>query len=178
MRLRSAGVGIVALAFFSCPLASIPGREVGNAWASPAQGGRPGPLIPPSDAGAPAPDAPQDQLPEAGQSLQVQTTIVNVFATVRGKHGDIMFVELTIPGFGVALIKEPSAGQAPPQTRDGVPRWIHIVFSVPNPDLAYRALEAKGASLVARRSPNGHIQSFLITDSEGNELEIIEDSPS
>jgi VWFA-related protein len=90
MRLRSAGVGIVALAFFSCPLASIPGTEAGNAWASPAQGGRPGPLIPPSDAGAPAPDAPQDQLPEAGQSLQVQTTIVNVFATVRGKHGDIM----------------------------------------------------------------------------------------
>jgi catechol 2,3-dioxygenase-like lactoylglutathione lyase family enzyme len=96
----------------------------------------------------------------------------------RGKHGDIMFVELAIPGFGIALLKEPSTGQLPPKTRDGAPRWLHIVFSVPDPDVTYHALEAKGASLAARRSPNGHIQSFLITDSEGNELEIVEDSPS
>jgi catechol 2,3-dioxygenase-like lactoylglutathione lyase family enzyme len=95
----------------------------------------------------------------------------------RGKHGDIMFVELTIPGFGVALIKEPAGGQVGPTAADGAPRWLHIVFSVPDSDAAYHALETKGASLAARRSPNGHIQSFLITDSEGNELEIIEDSP-
>ena len=100
----------------------------------------------------------------------------------RGTHGDIMFVELAIPGFGVALIKEPSTGQLPPKTRaktrDGAPRWLHIVFSVPDPDVTYHVLEAKGASLAARRLPNGHIQSFLITDSEGNELEIVEDPPS
>jgi catechol 2,3-dioxygenase-like lactoylglutathione lyase family enzyme len=97
--------------------------------------------------------------------------------TNSGKHGDVMFVELAIPGFGIALIKEPSSGQQPVASNIASPRWLHIVFSVPNPDVAYRDLEAKGASLAARRSPNGHIQSFLITDSEGNELEIVEDSP-
>jgi methylmalonyl-CoA/ethylmalonyl-CoA epimerase len=95
----------------------------------------------------------------------------------RGKHGDVTFVELAIPGFGVSLIKEPSGAQAAAQIRLGAPRWLHIVFSVPDPDAAYHALETKGAALAARRLPNGHIQSFLITDSEGNELEIIEDSP-
>ncbi len=94
----------------------------------------------------------------------------------RGKHGDITFVELDIPGFGVALIKDPSRGQDAPQTGYGEARWLHIVFSVPDPDAAYHVLETKGASLAARRSPDGHIQSFLITDSEGNELEIIENS--
>ena len=59
----------------------------------------------------------------------------------------------------------------------GAPRWVHMVFSVPDPEVTYRALEVKGASLAARRSPNGHIQSFLITDSEGNEVEIIGASP-
>jgi catechol 2,3-dioxygenase-like lactoylglutathione lyase family enzyme len=95
----------------------------------------------------------------------------------RGRHGDISFVELTIPGFGVALIKEPSRVQVAPQTGHGEVRWLHIVFSVPDTDAAYHVLETKGASLAARRAPNGHIESFLITDSEGNELEIIEKSP-
>ncbi len=95
----------------------------------------------------------------------------------RGQHGDMMFVELAIPGFGVSLIKQPSGGRFAPQTRGDAPRWLHIVFSVPDPDATYHALETKGASLAARRSPNGHVQSFLITDSEGNELEIIENSP-
>jgi VWFA-related protein len=92
MRLRSAGAGIVALAFFSCPLASTRTSIDGNAWAAPPQGGVRGPLIPAPGADAPAQDGqpPQDQVPQAAQSLQVKTTIVNVFATVRGKHGDIM----------------------------------------------------------------------------------------
>ena len=95
----------------------------------------------------------------------------------RGSHGDVLFVELVIPGFGVALIKEPAGVQAAPRTADRAPHWLHIVFSVPDPEAAYHALEAKGASLAARRSTNGHIQSFLITDSEGNELEIIAEPP-
>jgi catechol 2,3-dioxygenase-like lactoylglutathione lyase family enzyme len=94
----------------------------------------------------------------------------------QGQHGDVKFVELSIPGFGIALIKEPSTGSRPAVPNRDVPRWLHIVFSVPRIDLTYRDLEAKGASLAARKSPDGHIQSFLITDSEGNEVEIIEDT--
>jgi VWFA-related protein len=87
MRLRSAGVGVVALAFFCYPMVSAPWGK-GGAGASAAQDAGPGPLIRP-DAGAP-PDAPQDLTPQSGKSLEVKTTVVNVFATVRGKHGDIM----------------------------------------------------------------------------------------
>jgi catechol 2,3-dioxygenase-like lactoylglutathione lyase family enzyme len=96
----------------------------------------------------------------------------------RGNHGDVLFVELAIPGFGVSLIKEPSGGEAAARSKDGAPRWLHFVFGVPDPDAAYHALELKGATLAARRLPNGHIQSFLFADSEGNELEIIQDSPT
>ena len=96
----------------------------------------------------------------------------------RGQHGDVKFVELSIPGFGIALIKEPSTGPQPAEPSAGVPRWLHMVFSVPSLNTAYRALEAKGGTLAARKSPDGHIQSVLITDSEGNEVEIIEDSTS
>ncbi len=54
----------------------------------------PGPLPPageahPSDQQEPAPTAPQ-QIPETGQTLKVQTSLVNVFATVRDKHGAII----------------------------------------------------------------------------------------
>jgi catechol 2,3-dioxygenase-like lactoylglutathione lyase family enzyme len=93
----------------------------------------------------------------------------------RGEHGDVKFAELSIPGFGIALIKEPSAGPRPAEPNASVPRWLHIVFSVPNIDVTYRYLEAKGATLAARKSPDGHVQSFLITDSEANEVEIIAD---
>jgi VWFA-related protein len=89
MRLRSLGAGIIALAFFSWPFASTPGAAKGTAAAGQVRG----PLIPPSGSDAPAQDSqqsPQDQVPQSAQSLQVQTTVVNVFATVRGKHGDIM----------------------------------------------------------------------------------------
>jgi len=93
-----------------------------------------------------------------------------------GQHGAVKFVELSIPGFGIALIKEPSTGPRPAAPSEGVPRWLHIVFSVPHIDVTYRDLEAKGASLAARKSPDGHIQSFLVTDSEGNEVEIVQDT--
>ena len=93
MRLRGTGAGIVALVAFSFLLASVPRGAEGHPWGAAAQDGVRGPLIPPQGSDAPPPDGqqtPQDQLPQAAQSLTTQTTIVNVFATVRGKHGDIM----------------------------------------------------------------------------------------
>jgi VWFA-related protein len=88
MRPRSVGAGIVGLIFFAFLLAIVPGGSQNRAWAG--QGGVRGPLIRPPDAPPQDGQTPQDQVPQAGQSLQVQTTIVNVFATVRGKHGDII----------------------------------------------------------------------------------------
>ncbi len=91
----------------------------------------------------------------------------------RGNHGPVKFVELAIPGFGVALVQErATAGQSAKQ-QTNAPHWIHIVFAVPDPDAAYRTLRAKGASLTTRDVVNSVIESFLITDSEGNEIEIL-----
>lgn len=39
---------------------------------------------------APQPEQQTEPLPQVSKTLQVQTTLVNVFATVRGKHGAIM----------------------------------------------------------------------------------------
>jgi catechol 2,3-dioxygenase-like lactoylglutathione lyase family enzyme len=91
----------------------------------------------------------------------------------RGRHGPVKFVELAIPGFGVALVQEtaPAGHSTKPQT--DAPRWIHIVFAVPDPDAAFRILKDKGASLSTRGPVNGRIESFLVTDSEGNEIEIL-----
>ena len=89
MRLRWLAAGLLvttAVALFAT--AALPKAAAKAAGARAQQG--PGPLFhPPQDDDQNKPTQDQ-QIPQAAQSLQVQTTIVNVFATVRGKHGDIM----------------------------------------------------------------------------------------
>jgi catechol 2,3-dioxygenase-like lactoylglutathione lyase family enzyme len=89
------------------------------------------------------------------------------------EHGTIKFAELEIPGFGVALVQVASASTA--QRPPGIisPSWIHIVFSVPDPDHVYGILKEKGADVVIRNPRGKPGDSFLIHDSEGNEIEIV-----
>ena len=92
----------------------------------------------------------------------------------RGSHGAVRFVELAIPGFGVALVQQPGADPKKHVAPIIAPRWLHIVFSVPNPDAAYRALKNRGASVSTRQDPaKESVSTFLIEDSEGNEIEIV-----
>jgi catechol 2,3-dioxygenase-like lactoylglutathione lyase family enzyme len=92
----------------------------------------------------------------------------------RGSHGTVRFVEMTIPGFGVALVKLPGSEASGGSARPIAPRWLHIVFSVPNPDAAYRALKNRGAAVSTRQDPAKElVNTFLIEDSEGNEIEIV-----
>lgn len=89
--LRYAAAGIIALAVVAfAATTALSKARVPSAAAAPQQG--PGPLFhpPQDDNQAPNGQQPQQQLPESAKPLEVQTTIVNVFATVRGMHGDIM----------------------------------------------------------------------------------------
>jgi catechol 2,3-dioxygenase-like lactoylglutathione lyase family enzyme len=92
----------------------------------------------------------------------------------RGERPNGMrFADLQLPGFGIGLVQNP--GPPPPSTatRSG---WIHIVFSVPDPAAAYAALKARGADVSARGNPPpAQVTTFLLHDSEGNEIEIVKD---
>jgi catechol 2,3-dioxygenase-like lactoylglutathione lyase family enzyme len=84
------------------------------------------------------------------------------------------FADLEIPGFGIGLVQ--NVGQAPPST--GAPRsgWVHIVFSVSDPAAAYATLKMRGADVSVRGNPAPpQITTFLLHDSEGNEIEIVKD---
>ncbi|MFM2289949.1 MAG: Glyoxalase/Bleomycin resistance protein/Dioxygenase superfamily [Pseudomonadota bacterium] len=101
-----------------------------------------------------------------------------------GEHGErlggaMKFATMLMPGFAVSLVQldQPATEVAPGEAL--LPTWLHIVFSVPDPDALYRALQARGEKLAMHGPPpTGPIRSFLVHDSEGNEIEIVaEDGP-
>lgn len=92
MRITSLAAAILTLSFAGYPVASSIAR---GAIAASMQGSSPrGPLPPPGasrNTTAEQQEAPQQpELPQAAQPIQVQTTVVNVFATVRDKHNGII----------------------------------------------------------------------------------------
>ena len=78
------------------------------------------------------------------------------------------FADLELPGFGIGLVQNPGASANAP--RSG---WMHVVFSVPDPARAYATLKERGADVSTRGNvPPAQITTFLLHDSEGNEIEI------
>lgn len=88
-------------------------------------------------------------------------------------NGAMQFAELTLPGFGVGLVKLPAPSPPVPAAENPGPHWIHIVFSAPDPGSLFTLLKARGAAVTTRDASGGPIHSFLVHDSEGNELEIV-----
>ena len=87
------------------------------------------------------------------------------------QNGATQFADLEVPGFGIGLIQ---TGRATSAAAAGASGWVHIVFSVPDPDRAYTLLKMRGAEVTVRpNAPPGPIKTFLIHDSEGNEIEIV-----
>ncbi len=89
MRLPSIAAGIITLALAAYPIISDVATRVA---AAPAQEAGPGPMLPPGakpPQPAAAPQNPQN-LPEASQPLQIRTSVVNVFVTVRDHHNEIV----------------------------------------------------------------------------------------
>lgn len=94
------------------------------------------------------------------------------------QNGAFRFAELEIPGFGVALVQSAALKATPLSQPAGIaPDWIHIVFAVADPDAAYRLLKQRGATVTTRANTAGPVQTFLVYDSEGNEIEIVADAP-
>ena len=83
------------------------------------------------------------------------------------------FADLQMPGFGIGLVQNPGTPSAAAPARSG---WIHIVFSVADPASAYATLNARGADVTVRgNTPPAQITTFLVHDSEGNEIEIVKE---
>ena len=74
----------------------------------------------------------------------------------------------------MALVKAHEKIAASPQDNADTPRWVHIVFSAPNPNRLFSELKSRGASPYTHGNNNaGPLKRFLIKDSEGNEIEIV-----
>ena len=83
------------------------------------------------------------------------------------------FADLELPGYGIGLVQNPGP---PPPGNAGRSGWIHIVFSVPDPAGAYQTLKTRGADVSVRgNQAPAQITTFLLHDSEGNEIEIVKE---
>jgi len=91
MRLTSIAAGILTLAFAAYPALNT---IVSDAAAAPGKSPQGEPRGPMGSPGAPqqseTPPAPQQEPPTTQQPLEVRTTIVNVFVTVRDRHNAII----------------------------------------------------------------------------------------
>ena len=92
----------------------------------------------------------------------------------QGSHGAMRFAVLSIPGFDVALVRSPGDVTSTSPTEQGAPRWVHIVFSTPDPNQLFGVLKSRGEKPYTHGGDqSGPLKSFLIRDSEGNEIEIV-----
>jgi catechol 2,3-dioxygenase-like lactoylglutathione lyase family enzyme len=91
--------------------------------------------------------------------------------------GAMKYADLRIPGFGISLvqIQQPALELAPGQLVR--PAWVHIVFSVADPERTFRQLKERGARVSTREpATSAPVKTFLLYDSEGNEIEIVADT--
>ena len=93
------------------------------------------------------------------------------------QNGAFQFAELEIPGFGVALVQNGGGSAAAAARAPGSAAWVHIVFAVTDPAQLFGLLKQRGAKVTTRATPPAAIQSFLVDDSEGNEIEIVAAAP-
>ncbi|MFO1265354.1 MAG: VOC family protein [Rubrivivax sp.] len=105
--------------------------------------------------------------------------VLGLRLTGRGERngGAFRFAELEVPGFGVALVQLAGAQPAPAGDKPLAPDWVHIVFAVPDPQVAFDALKARGADVHTRGPATSPITTFLLHDSEGNVIEIVAAGP-
>jgi catechol 2,3-dioxygenase-like lactoylglutathione lyase family enzyme len=90
-------------------------------------------------------------------------------------NGAFKFAELRVAGFGISLVQvETTELQRPSAKSQSLPSWIHIVFAVPDPAHVFKVLHQQGVRVWTRDgNAKNHIREFLLSDSEGNEIEII-----
>jgi catechol 2,3-dioxygenase-like lactoylglutathione lyase family enzyme len=96
-----------------------------------------------------------------------------VRATGTALDGAMQFAHLHVPGFDVSFVQltYPALKISPGQPV--LPSWVHVVFAVADPDSLYRRWKREGLNVSVRGSDAGRVDTFLLFDSEGNELEIV-----
>jgi catechol 2,3-dioxygenase-like lactoylglutathione lyase family enzyme len=99
----------------------------------------------------------------------------------RSARGNTQIAELSIPGFGVAFVQQGAAAAAADAPTAPAPpgrnRWVHIVFAVSDPGRTFELLKAKGANPRTRTPAGQAVTTFLVDDSEGNEIEFVQRAP-
>jgi catechol 2,3-dioxygenase-like lactoylglutathione lyase family enzyme len=97
--------------------------------------------------------------------------------TRRENHGTLQMAVVSIPGFDVGLVQDGQSSQAAASVSGA--RWVHVVFSVQDPDRLFERLSLSGAKPYVYGGAVTHpVKSFLLKDSEGNEIEIVSAEPS
>jgi len=139
-------------------------------------------LLAPVAAGAQSPQNPLQLKPhhataavaDLDRAVRWYQQVLGFTVVDRGDRPNGMrFADLTVPGFGIGLVQNPGTPAPAGTSRTG---WVHIVFSVPDPPSAYRQLKARGAEVSVRGNPPpAQITTFLLHDSEGNEIEIVKE---
>lgn len=93
------------------------------------------------------------------------------------------FAELRISSFGIAFVQlrgEPKGNEAPATPAvpaAPAPRWVHIVFRVPDPQATFDLLKSRGVDVFVRAGQSTNpVKEFQLRDSEGNQIEITADS--
>ena len=92
--------------------------------------------------------------------------------------GAMRYAHLHLPGVGISLVQLdlPATAVAPGQAV--VPCWVHPVLQVADVPRAFELLKQRGAHVFTRGPAGaGPVSTFLLNDSEGNELEIVGVAP-
>jgi catechol 2,3-dioxygenase-like lactoylglutathione lyase family enzyme len=91
-------------------------------------------------------------------------------------NGAMQFAHLHLPGFDVSFVQLAHPALTISAGQPVLPSWVHVVFAVADPDGLYRRWKRDGLSVSVRGSDAGRVDTFLLFDSEGNELEIVAES--
>ena len=90
-----------------------------------------------------------------------------------GMGGKMQGVELTIPGFQMHLIQYAGSQRAKTPSPEFLAQgWIHVAFSVADPEKAYNFLKAAGVDVQGGPGKNGKVGTLVVHDPEGNTIEL------
>lgn len=90
-----------------------------------------------------------------------------------GPGGKMQGVELTIPGFQMHLIQYAGSQRAKTPSPEFLAQgWIHVAFSVADPEKALNFLKAAGVDVQGGPGKDGKVGTLVVHDPEGNTIEL------
>ena len=87
--------------------------------------------------------------------------------------GAIKYAVVALSGYSISLMQMNLPAVPGTPGAGAVPSWVHPVFSVPDPEQAYRELVSKGVRVATHGPKVTPVKSFMFYDCECNELEIV-----